>query len=143
MAQASRREAAVATVKTVGGPACVLDAGVPWPRTPDDVAREWARLEARYARITVVGRRTMADLSSAERFVVGVRAAARWTRGEVEKSPVCLVGAPLTGQGVRDELDAAEALMEARGRHWEYATGVLHWLLWVTGASEDLPYPRP
>ena len=133
--------ATVETTPLVGGPSMVLDAGVPWPRTPDDVAREWARVEARYARLFVSGGRSLSQLTSAEQFVVGVRVAARWTRAESARSPLRLANEPVSGQAVRDELAVAESLMEARGRHWALATGVLHWLLWVTGAMDDLPYP--
>ena len=31
--------------------------------------------------------------------------------------------------------------MAGHGSGWELAAGALHWLLWITSAIEEMPYP--
>src|SRR4051794_11114789 len=87
-----------------GGPTVVLDAGVPWPRTPAEVEREWARAAARVAQIADAGKRETSELTSPERYAIGAWVAARWSRAEVVHSPVLRVAQPVTGRLIRQEL---------------------------------------
>lgn len=119
----------------------VLDTGVPWPRSAAELDREWVRLRRRLTRMTQQPGRAASELNGAERFTLGVRAAARWTSGEIAMAPTTGLDAPVTGAQLRAELAAAEQVMVARESGWEYATGIVFWLLWVTGANEELTYP--
>jgi hypothetical protein len=124
----------------VGGPTVFLDTGVPWPRTPAEIRHEWLRAAAVVSKMRPG--RSWAELPGVERYAFGVWEAAHWSRGEADTSPVRRMPGPVTGQAVRDELAAADAIVEARGEGWEYATGALMWLLWVTGATDRSPHDR-
>jgi hypothetical protein len=123
----------------IGGPTVLLDTDVPWPRTPPEIEREWQRA-ATYV-VDIDPEQPWAELTGLERRSYGAWRTALWCRGQVDTSPVRGIAGPVTGQGIRDELVVAEAVMEGRGDGWEYALGALMWLLWVTGASDHMPYP--
>lgn len=120
----------------------VLDAGVPWPRTPQELDREWGRVVELVAEMTSGPARRASELSPGERYVMGVRAAARWTLGDSSRTPTSGRELEMSGAQIRAELALAERVVDRRAAGWAYASGVLEWLLWVTGAREELPpYP--
>jgi hypothetical protein len=128
-------------VVAVPGEVRMLDGGVPWVRTEAELAREWARLTARLVAVTGGRGRAVAEMDGAERALLGVRAAARWTLGETACAPMSRDRVLVTGASIRGELAEAERVMEERGSRWPYATGVLYWLLWITGATPEMVHP--
>ena len=135
----SQREAEVPAAPGVVG---FLDTGVPWVRTMDELVREWRRLCAVIEEIKAGPFGQGADAADGcEQHAFGARAAALWTLGADPRAPMSRTQLPVTGQAIRDELDAAEHVMISRQRGWEYATGTLFWLLWITGATETMARP--
>jgi hypothetical protein len=124
----------------VPGRVCVLDGGVPWTRAKAELDPEWDRVNALATQI-IDRRGTDGALDGREEFVIGVLAAARWTLSAVNAAPMTRQARPVNGEAIKSELSEAQRAMAARGRRWAGAAGVLHWLLWITGASEAMEYP--
>lgn len=118
----------------------VLDDGVPWPRELFELADEWERV-CRVLGLTLAAAkagRPAEDLQQRERRALGVDAAARWTLGLSPLAPLNGEPAWVTGAAIRRELAIADAVIPARAPGWEFATGVVGWLLWVTGAEDKM-----
>jgi hypothetical protein len=128
-----------AGASAVPGHVCVLDGGVPWVRVKVELDREWQRVNALAGEI--LDRRGDSALDGVEECVIGALAAARWTLGATQQAPMARAPLPVTGAAIKAELATARRVMEARGPRWAGATGVVHWLLWITGGSEEMPYP--
>lgn len=124
----------------VPGRVCVLDGSVPWTRVKAELDLEWDRVNALATQI-IDRRGTEGALDGREEFVIGALAAARWTLGAVDAAPMTRRARPVNGEAIMSELAEAQRVMAARGRRWAGAAGVLHWLLWITGASEAVEYP--
>ena len=125
-------------VSAVAGRVCVLDAGVPWLRTGVELEREWARLrpvvEPIFARVDAAP--DAASFAPGERHAMGAYMSALWTLGGTAEVPLGGVESPVTGRAIRWQLAAAEDLMVSRCEGWEFALGVVQWLLWITSGSE-------
>jgi hypothetical protein len=122
-----------------------LDEGVPWLRVKAELDREWERLQRL---LDVVGRpggpvagHAMNDVPETEWWVLGADSAARWTLGLAAVPALGTGPEPVTGHVIREQLELADRLMESRHPKWGYAAGVLHWLLWITSATEEMSYP--
>ena len=127
-------------IVAVPGQIRVLDEDVPWVRDQVELDEAWADLLLACKPLVVDGRIDRDRLSGQGLALVGRLAAARWTMGgEGQPAPMTNHPEPVTGHAIRRQLAMAERLMTGRGADWETATGVVSWLLWVTGASEDLP----
>jgi hypothetical protein len=127
-------------IVVVPGKVGVLDLGVQWFRTADELEQEWQRLR-RYATLIPTGDDIgYQDLSGGLRALIGVRATARWCLGKSPKSPMSARPALVTGANIRSEQNLAETIMTSRHGNWEHATGVAMWLLWVTGATDKPVY---
>jgi hypothetical protein len=74
-----------------------------------------------------------------ERHAMGVYAAALWTLSGTAEVPMGGSESPVTGPAVRQQLAEAEDLMVSRLEGWEFALGIVQWLLWITGGSERAP----
>jgi hypothetical protein len=132
----------------VPGVPAVLDGGVPWVRTGPELDREWARMMAAVAALGFGGERgpgvverQYAALDGAGRAVLGVFSAARWSVGEVNRTPITERYAPVTGSSLTRELNTAERCSLLRVEGAAYATGVLAWLMWMTGERDTVVYP--
>ena len=130
----------------VPGQAGVLDEGVPWLRFAAELDIEWDRLLRRLAAAADLAHAeldhaTVQDLDGPGRYVLGAWAAATWTLGHTAVAPVSRAKAAVSGRPLRYELAAAERVMTGHGPGWELAAGALHWLLWITSAIEEMPYP--
>ena len=123
----------------VTGPACVLDSGVPWMRTGEELDREWARLRPQMALVyaKVAAWSDDSSFTPGERHAMGVYAAAVWTLGVTTEIPMGGSESPVTGQSIRRQLAEAEALMVSRRPEWEFGLGIVQWLLWITSGSEE------
>ena len=126
----------------VPGRICVLDGGVPWVRVKSELVREMDRLAAVMREILdgPAGRRED-ELDGAEQRVMGIWAAAEWTLGADDRSPMHRRHQLVSGQAIIDELAVAEPRMIDRAGGWQYALGVIDWLMWITGARETIAYP--
>lgn len=122
----------------VAGRVCVLDTGVPWLRTGVELEREWARLgpivEPIFAKVAAAP--DGASFTPGERHAMGAYMSALWTLGGTAEVPLGGVESPVTGRAIRWQLSEAERLMVSRCEGWEFALGVVQWLLWITSGSE-------
>lgn len=84
--------------------------------------------------------RTAADLTYAERYTLGIRAAARWSLGVVDQAPLTGVDAPADVERVAGEIAVADFLVAGGGAASGPAAGVRAWLTWLTGASPRLEF---
>ncbi len=125
----------------IAGQVGVLDGGVPWPRLASELDEQWDRLLIRLAEALGAGDRPVEAMDGAGRFVLGVWTAAAWTLGHSPAAPISRADRAVTGPAIQEELAAAGQLVVGRRPYWEWATGVLEWLLWITGARETLRYP--
>jgi hypothetical protein len=129
-------------IPAVPGIVRMLDAGVPWFRTGAELDVAWDRLwEAVTAVLTNGLPNDYESLVGVERALFGVYNAARWSLLQVPTAPMGGEHTPVTGGSIRRQLLRAETHMVSRQEGWEYATGIVTWILWVTGAREDLVLP--
>ena len=127
-------------IVAVPGKIGMLDLGVQWPRTAEELEREWQRLRQHATAIPTGEDTSYQDLNGGLRALIGVRATARWCLGKSPKSPMSARPALVTGANIRSEQNLAETIMTSRHGDWEHATGVAMWLLWVTGATDKPVY---
>jgi hypothetical protein len=127
--------------RAVPGVITVLDGGVPWIRDRLELDQEWDRLVRTASTLLVDGRLAYEELDGAGQALIGVFNAARWTTGRTHATPVTNEAVEVTGSSLRGQLAAAQERMAARRADWQYATGVVTWLLWITGARAELTYP--
>lgn len=125
----------------IAGQVGVLDSGVPWLRFAGELDEQWDRLLALLADAVGDEGLPVEAMDGRDRFVLGAWTAASWTLGHTAVAPVSRRERPVTGQAIREELAAAEQLVTGRRLYWDWATGVLEWLLWITGARETMTYP--
>jgi hypothetical protein len=127
-------------IVAVPGTIMTLDQGVPWIRTGEELDHEWNRL-SRHATL-LPARQDVGDdgLTGGLKALLGVLGTARWCLGRDSMTPISDRRALVTGAAIKAELARAEAVMNSRQGSWEYATGVVMWLLWVTGAVEETIY---
>lgn len=125
-------------ILAVPGQTGMLDAGVPWFRSTEELDYEDNRLR-RHGKL-IPPDATYQDLTGGQRALIGVRATARWCLGRTEKTPLSSVPALVTGANIKAELDLATAMMTEHTGAWEHATGVGMWLCWVTGATDKPVY---
>jgi hypothetical protein len=126
-------------ILAVPGQVGMLDAGVPWFRSTEELDDEYERLR-RHGRLLPTGDYTYKDLTGGLRALIGVRATARWCLGKAEKTPLSSRPALVTGTNIRSEMELATEVMDGRTGAWEHATGVGMWLCWVTGATDKPVY---
>jgi hypothetical protein len=119
----------------------VLDGGVPWVREQAELDFEWDRITRAAVSLLVDGQFVYERIDGGGLALLGVMAAARWSTGRIDTAPMTNQAETVTGASIRRQLALAEARMVARGEDWEHATGVVTWLLWVTGVREDLVFP--
>jgi hypothetical protein len=129
-------------VVAVPGVVRILDAGVPWLRSLEELDYDWTKIKTHILAIVNNGLPNDYDsLDGVERGLFGVYNAARWTLGVTTKAPASGRLIPVTGGSLRRELALAESRLIARSEGWEHATGVVTWIGWITGASLDLVLP--
>lgn len=134
------RTLAAGEIVAVPGQTGMLDLGVQWSRTTEELEHEWQRLRRHATVIPTAEAISYQDLNGGLRALIGVRAAARWCLGKSSKSPMSARPALVTGANIRSEQNLAETIMTSRQGDWEHATGVAMWLLWVTGATDKPVY---
>jgi len=117
----------------------ILDHGVPWIRTRTELWDEWAALDD--TAVGMVRARGVDGLNVSEKALTGLWRCARWTLGFDAVAPAQNRARPVTGASLRTEISWSASMSESRLEGWEWATGVLFWLLWATGANEDLDWP--
>jgi hypothetical protein len=125
----------------VAGRVCFLDTGVPWLRTGAELEREWKRLrpviEPVFTKVRIAP--DTASFTSGERHTMGSYATAMWTLGGTTEVPLGRAESPVTGRAIRQQLATAHDTVESRCEGWEFALGVMQWLLWITSGSEKPP----
>lgn len=114
--------------------------GSPWVRSPQEIEDQVGILGALLYEMVSKGDREVDQLSYGERYAIGVRAAAQWTLGESEVSPLTAQTAAPSAGRVGSELDAASWLVANRGTGHEMAAGVRAWLAWMTGKTDRMVF---
>jgi hypothetical protein len=110
----------------------------PWSRSTGEIEGAWAVLGALVSILTARPERAAAQLSDEERYLLGMRAAARWTLGLTALTP--LTGAPEKPTSARAvvELRAADPTTSGGAA---VAAGCRGWLGWLLGEVDDLVFP--
>lgn len=109
-----------------------------WARPPVEVEHAWRQVSVLIDRVAAGRHREFEELSPAERYTAGVVLAAGWCIGVRSRSPLTGARGVVTPERVTSELAAAEAMVAVQDPGWEAAAGVRAWLLWITGASDNL-----
>lgn len=127
----------VATVRPGGlppVPAPVVDS----PRSDEELAREWLLLQVLVGVMTDRPERPFEDLAGWELCALGVEAAALWTLGRTEVAPATRRAAVRASlREVATELEVATRSTNAGGPAWEFACGVVAWLVWLLGGGGE------
>jgi hypothetical protein len=116
-------------------------------RTDKEHDQAWARVRGAVESVVTNGLSNDYDcLDSVERFLFGAYNAARWTLAKRSIGPMSGLRVPFAAGSTGRELSQAEISMVTRAEGWEYASGVMAWLLWIAGTIDDplpvLPVPR-
>jgi hypothetical protein len=111
-----------------------------WVRTPEEIAEKLDILGTLLEQMTMRGDRTADDLSYGERYTLGLRAAARWTLAETSLSPLTSGTDTPTPDRVADEMAIAEFVIATRKPGHDLAAGVLAWLRWMLGQTDQLVF---
>jgi hypothetical protein len=105
----------------------------PWAHTSGEIEQMTSVLRALVATISENTGRTVDDLTSGERYTLGVRAAARWTTGLSDVTPLTGRELPTSRELAETELAVADYLTRAGGPVSDGAAGVRAWLDWLLG----------
>ena len=128
------------TLSSSGRPQA-MDPGAVCVRTDRECDQAWARVRGAVKGVVTNGLSNDYDcLDSVELFLFGAYNAARWTLAKSSIAPMSGRPVPFAAGTTRRELAQAEIRMASRAQGWEYATGVMAWLLWIAGTIED-PLP--
>ena len=127
-------------IVAVPGEIMVLDQGVPWIRSGRELRYEWDRLSRHATLLPDPDASGYREMTGGLKALLGVLATARWCLARTTTMPMSARPGLVTGASIKAELALAETVVNSRQGNWEYATGVLMWLLWVTGASEKTVY---
>ena len=114
--------------------------GWPWARTRVEIEQMTSVLDALVTAISENPDRTVDELTSAERYTLGVRAAARWTTGLSSLTPLTSRELPVSPDLAETELAIAVYLAHADGPVADAAAGVCTWLGWLLGHAAELPF---
>lgn len=112
----------------------------PWVRSAREIDEMWEIVNALVEAIAAAGDRSPAELSYAERYTLGMRAAARWTVGLTARIPPSGEELPPDRRRAVAERVLAD-LLSVEGRlPGDPAAGVHAWLAWLTGAVDELVF---
>jgi hypothetical protein len=117
------------------------DGGLRCARSQVELDREWGRICGLMAPITNPPTRKASELSDPQLHLLGASTAARWTLGYAARAPMSRTDQPVNAQTLHSEMTAAGAQVTSEHPNWPGATGVLRWLLWLTGVTEEMTYP--
>ena len=106
----------------------------PWVRSSQEIEQMLGAVRALVDAIAAKPNRSASEVSYAERYTLGVRAAARWTVGLTARTPLSGQEVPSDPGKIGAELLAAERGVGAGGP----SDGVRAWLEWLTGATDGL-----
>jgi hypothetical protein len=115
----------------------------PWlARCREEFAVELSRLAGQLLEFQAWGQEErMDDLSEREKYVLGVKDAAKWTLGVSRKAPFRPGKTAVSNAQVAETVDSAQAVSRLNPHFRPYAEGVKAWLFWLTGTDGALRYP--
>jgi hypothetical protein len=111
-----------------------------WVPSERDIATNLEVLGGLLEQMTAGGGREYHDLSYAERYTLGLRAAAQWSAGLSPNSPLTGEAVPLDAEHLASELALAELLADGDLPSKAPAAGVRAWLSWLTGRADRLVF---
>jgi hypothetical protein len=114
--------------------------GWPWARTRGEIEQMTGVLSALVATVSENTGRTVEELTRGERYTLGVRAAARWTTGLSDVTPLTGRELPTSRELAETELGVADFLTHADGPVRDGAAGVYAWLRWLLGHCDRMVF---
>ena len=111
-----------------------------WPRSAAEIEGALEVLGVLLDAMADTPNRSARDLSPAERYTLGIRAAAYWTLGLSDRDPLSGEEYPLTDERLTTTLAVADHLVTAHAPAEDLAAGVRAWLTWITGNTERLAF---